>query len=137
MFGENIPPTRRDRKALPMNCPHCKSHNLDNRNYCGFCGAQLGHYCRLCGFRNQLSDRFCGGCGTTLTEGASQAPGQVSAEPTVQPPSRQPEPPAAIPSPVDQGLSELLDIAATAQEEPEEKPDAKVTQDDIDSLFGN
>lgn len=136
MFGETMAGLATGRRTLEMNCTHCRSPNLENRNYCGNCGAQLGHYCSLCGFRNHLSDRYCGGCGVAIAEGAQEQPRQPQATFQQQIPLPQVEP-QQMTSPVDQGLCELLDIAASAQEEPEEKPDSKVTQDDIDSLFGN
>jgi hypothetical protein len=35
-----------------------------------------------------------------------------------------------------EGVSELIELARQSQKEPEEQADVKVTQDDIDSLFG-
>jgi len=55
-----------------MKCPKCDSDNLDNRKFCGKCGAKLSKICAQCGFENLPTDIFCGDCGTQL--GDSEAP---------------------------------------------------------------
>ena len=109
-----------------MNCPSCKHSNAFERNYCGACGAPLARYCALCGFRNLLADRFCGGCGASLEDGARPA--------TVEPLT-----PAAlrVPATPSDDLAELLEAARDQAAAPPDDGAARVSQDDIDSLFGD
>ena len=111
-----------------MNCTSCKHPNALERNYCGACGAPLARYCALCGFRNLLTDRFCGGCGVSLEEGARPAPAEPlgGTAPTASA--------AATPS---DDLAELLEAARDQAAAPPDDGTARVSQDDIDSLFGD
>lgn len=110
-----------------MNCPSCKHPNLAERNYCGGCGVSLARYCTLCGFRNLLADRFCGGCGASL-EGA--------ARPTPAEPVAAAARPSA-PGGAGDDLAELLEAAREQAAAPVDDGAARVSQDDIDSLFGD
>jgi hypothetical protein len=109
-----------------MNCPICKQPNAEQRNYCGGCGAALARYCSHCGFRNQRGDRFCGGCGASLdagSEASATSPGAASPVPASLPPA-------------DGDLAELLAAAREGAAPAPEDLSAKVSQDDIDALFG-
>lgn len=50
-----------------MICPRCHTQNTTGRYYCASCGYRLPHACVQCSFLNDPSDRFCGGCGTSLS----------------------------------------------------------------------
>jgi len=117
-----------------MNCPQCKHPGADNRNYCGACGNPLVQYCRPCGFRNLLADRYCGGCGSPLADDLphpESRPGNARpAAPVVPPPA--PETGVAM-----AGMSDLLEAARETEAVDQEDADVKVSQDDIDSLFGD
>lgn len=113
-----------------MSCPKCKQSNQPERNYCGKCGTPLMQYCRLCGFRNQAADMYCGGCGGGLT-GESRPCGQ-SVDSFME------EGTSAIPEFAENSaLAELLEVAQRGAEVQEESQEIKVSQDDIDSLFGD
>lgn len=115
-------------------CPACKSPNLDARSFCGACGASIARFCGSCGFKNLLPDLFCGGCGTPLTHGAQERPVHPQVQPTLfaAPPTSE-----AAPSNLPLGAEdELLAIACESAAAPVEPEDTKVSQDDIDSLFG-
>ena len=113
-----------------MNCTLCEHPNDTERNYCGACGGPLARYCRHCGFRNSALDRFCGGCGAALSE--------VAARQTTQ--GRSPNPPPEVPepahAPTDSAVAELLEAAREGAEQEPEDSDTRVSQNDIDSLFG-
>lgn len=119
-----------------MNCPFCTHPGADNRNYCGACGGLLVQYCRLCGTRNLAADHYCGGCGNPLATDGGQPP--------ARPPSALPRA-APVPAPAAKpvipatgaGLADLLDAARETEQRDQEPLDVKVSQDDIDSLFGD
>ena len=119
-----------------MNCPHCKHPGADGRNYCGACGNPLVQYCRLCGFRNLLADRYCGGCGSPLADDLlhlESRPGNARpAAPVVPSPAPAPETGPAM-----AGMSDLLEAARETEAVEQGDADVKVSQDDIDSLFGD
>ncbi len=110
-----------------MNCPNCKQPNGVDRNYCGACGTALTQYCRACGFRNSTADGFCGGCGLGLSD-----PVRARLHP---PASVSPDASAASESNPD--LAELLEAAREEVPQQEEDASARVTQNDIDELFGD
>ncbi|NOY44544.1 MAG: zinc ribbon domain-containing protein [Deltaproteobacteria bacterium] len=110
-----------------MNCPRCRHVNALERNFCGGCGLPLASFCPRCGFRNLTTDRFCGGCGSALERGARAA--AASSEPAGSP----------VPEAATMGgsaLDELLQAAQEAADAEAEPEDLKVSQDDIDALFG-
>ena len=111
-----------------MTCPTCKQPNAPDRNYCGGCGAPLAHYCALCGFRNVAADRFCGGCGSSLGAAAGDASTALRPAATSS---------AAADPAADSDLAELLAAAREPQATRPEDLSARVSQDDIDSLFGD
>lgn len=116
-----------------MNCPSCKQPNAGDRNYCGECGAPLARHCTCCGFRNLTTDRYCGGCGSSLS------PAEFSARP-LRPSgvaNAPPSGPSAVSPPGDDDLAELLAAAKEGAEPPPEDPGVRVSQGDIDSLFGD
>ena len=105
-----------------MNCPSCRHVNAPDRNFCGACGAPLAAYCSCCGFRNRAADRYCGGCGRALGEAAAVEESAVA---------------AGGPAPPQDELGELLVAAQEAVVGGAEGEDVRVTQDDIDQLFGD
>ncbi len=119
-----------------MTCPDCRHPNGPERNYCGACGAPLTRACDRCGFRNGVADRYCGGCGSALGEGAR--PPVAEAAPR-RPGARPPPPPAGEDGgAADPLTAELLAVAAEAQRQPTPgETDPRVSQDDIDLLFGD
>ncbi|MBI5014299.1 MAG: zinc ribbon domain-containing protein [Deltaproteobacteria bacterium] len=114
-----------------MNCPSCKHPCTAERNYCGSCGSPLARYCSLCGFRNLAADRFCGGCGSPL--GAEARP----PAPPPMPGAAGGLPDSAGPAAIDSDLDELLAAAQEPAEARADEASVRVSQDDIDSLFGD
>ncbi|MBV9290520.1 MAG: zinc-ribbon domain-containing protein, partial [Hyphomicrobiales bacterium] len=45
-----------------MRCSRCQTENRESRKFCASCGAALARACE-CGYVNDPTDRFCGGCG--------------------------------------------------------------------------
>jgi len=113
-----------------MNCVACKQPNAPERNYCGGCGTPLARYCSLCGFRNGVADRFCGGCGTDL---GALSRGVTPRKETAPVP---PEPNGGAPGAGPADMAALLEAAQESAEADPHEADVKVSQDDIDSLFG-
>ena len=103
-----------------MTCPACDQPNHPERNFCAACGAALARYCPRCGFRNGAADRYCGGCGVATGDDAVRAPAG--------------EPPPAPPG-ADPAVAELL-AAAREVSDADQGGDVQVSQDDIDTLFG-
>ena len=52
--------------GVPMRCSKCGSDNLTSKKFCGDCGTPLTNHCPKCGAENPPSKRFCGDCGTAL-----------------------------------------------------------------------
>ena len=46
-----------------MECPRCRTVNLDGARFCGRCGSSLTEVCPSCGSSNPRGMRFCGECG--------------------------------------------------------------------------
>jgi class 3 adenylate cyclase/tetratricopeptide (TPR) repeat protein len=57
-----------------MQCHGCQAENRDGRRFCAKCGAALPLPCVACGFANDHTDAFCGGCGVRLTGPDRPAP---------------------------------------------------------------
>ncbi len=112
-----------------MNCVSCGHENLLDRNFCGACGTCLARYCPRCGFRNQASDKYCGGCGVKFVAGAARGAGDKA-----PPVSEEKKAAGALPS---SDLADLLEAAREGAEAVQDEQDAKVSQDDIDALFGD
>lgn len=114
-----------------MNCPGCDRPNQPDRRYCGGCGASLRANCPSCAFGNEPADRFCGGCGAPLaaTAEARRAPPAPLAD-------GHPEPARAGGG----GLLSANEVGALLRERdapPAPAPlPARVTQEDLDRLFG-
>lgn len=51
-----------------MLCLTCNTDNAPQRLYCSKCGSKLNAIRHICGFVNQESDIYCGGCGIQLKE---------------------------------------------------------------------
>jgi len=49
-----------------MRCSNCKSENPVGKKFCGDCGTALTNLCPKCGADNPAGKRFCGECGTAL-----------------------------------------------------------------------
>ena len=47
--------------------------NSERRKFCSDCGSLIVSFCKKCGFNNLASDKYCGGCGASLTAGADAA----------------------------------------------------------------
>jgi class 3 adenylate cyclase/tetratricopeptide (TPR) repeat protein len=48
-----------------MRCSRCQTENREGRKFCSSCGGALARACN-CGYVNDPTDRFCGGCGRPL-----------------------------------------------------------------------
>ncbi len=98
-------------------CPRCDRANSAKRRYCGECGHFLAPACRRCDFANDADDQFCGGCGGDLIGHVAVAGAGGSAMPLE--------------------LRELFSVpVTTASSSVVELPEAGVSQDDLDRLFG-
>jgi len=53
-----------------MQCPGCSFENPTEMKFCGRCGTQLSNRCPQCDFENPPGFQFCGQCGTSLTDKA-------------------------------------------------------------------
>ncbi|HKV56229.1 MAG TPA: adenylate/guanylate cyclase domain-containing protein [Candidatus Binataceae bacterium] len=61
-----------------MRCPSCQAENPDAIKFCGACGTPLTNRCAKCGFANPPGFKFCGECGAALSE--SQVASEALAE---------------------------------------------------------
>jgi class 3 adenylate cyclase/predicted ATPase len=59
------------------------AENAATRRYCAQCGLLLPSPCPACGFENEPTARFCGGCGNPVGEVAVAAPTIVPASPRI------------------------------------------------------
>lgn len=50
-----------------MRCPDCNFDNPEGIRFCGYCGTPLSNICPSCSHSNPLEFRFCGNCGVPLT----------------------------------------------------------------------
>ena len=50
-----------------MRCSKCGSENPDDKRFCGDCGSALTNRCPKCGADNAPGKRFCGDCGAALS----------------------------------------------------------------------
>jgi class 3 adenylate cyclase len=55
-----------------MRCSRCQTQNREGRKFCSSCGGALARACK-CGYVNDPTDRFCGGCGRPLESEAEAA----------------------------------------------------------------
>ncbi len=64
-----------------MRCPTCGTENPASKKFCGDCGSPLSNRCPKCGADSPLDKRFCGDCGTALPANSSTpAPDAATAE---------------------------------------------------------
>ncbi len=63
-----------------MKCPRCEFDNPEGMNFCGACGAALGHCCGKCGKDNPATFQFCGNCGAALSESVPAPAAQLADE---------------------------------------------------------
>ncbi len=149
-----------------MNCMQCSRENDDRRRYCGDCGSSLRQVCGGCAFANEARDHYCGGCGAELVAAAHApraarpmarpiAPAPIAPAPLPAPVAVAPAPEPRPQEPAEPAVSsktprisqeiEVVDAAEIAQlledaDEPENEvalPQGRVTQDDLDRLFGD
>ncbi|HBG93565.1 MAG: hypothetical protein A3J81_04155 [Nitrospirae bacterium RIFOXYB2_FULL_43_5] len=52
---------------MTLICLKCKAENPDRRKFCRECGALIANFCRKCGFHNSFGDKYCGGCGLSMS----------------------------------------------------------------------
>ncbi|HUO47163.1 MAG TPA: adenylate/guanylate cyclase domain-containing protein [Acidimicrobiia bacterium] len=57
-----------------MDCPNCGTHNPETNRFCGGCGTTLEIACGNCGGTNPPGMKFCGQCGTPLGSLPSERP---------------------------------------------------------------
>jgi len=105
-----------------MDCPNCHSANEGNRRFCRECGAPLGNLCKRCNHLGPLEDKFCANCGNSLA---------VNSQERLFSPPEQPDKPRQY-SPEE--IQDLLSLRKVARQE--EAASAKVSQSDVDSIFG-
>jgi class 3 adenylate cyclase len=55
-----------------MLCSRCQTENREGRKFCSSCGGALARACK-CGYVDDPTDRFCGGCGRPLEREAEAA----------------------------------------------------------------
>jgi class 3 adenylate cyclase/tetratricopeptide (TPR) repeat protein len=67
-------------------CERCGGENPAGQRFCGACGSALSQGCAACGAVNPAGQRFCGGCGAALGPAAVAAPAASAApaEPTAE-----------------------------------------------------
>jgi len=105
-----------------MECANCRTVNEEGRKFCRQCGAALGSYCPRCKSVGPYGDDFCGVCGNAL--------GPNSQEHLFSP-TEHPDRPKQY---TREEVEDLLSLRRTIREE--EESSAKVTQSDVDSIFG-
>ena len=66
---------------MPMVCPNCGVENPPGSRFCGSCGSALSQTCPACGAANDPSMRFCTQCGTALS---GDVPAPAVAAPSVR-----------------------------------------------------
>ncbi|PKB64319.1 MAG: hypothetical protein BZY80_03250 [SAR202 cluster bacterium Io17-Chloro-G2] len=66
-----------------MTCPQCGQENSPEMRFCGACGSALSNSCPSCGFDNPPAFKFCGQCGTLLSVGSGGSNPTSDAPPAV------------------------------------------------------
>src|SRR6516225_5525279 len=68
-----------------MRCSNCGSENPTGKRFCGDCGTPLTNRCPKCSLENPPGQRFCGDCGTLLSAGitTAQSAGSPSSTPDI------------------------------------------------------
>jgi class 3 adenylate cyclase len=54
-----------------MICANCGHENAPGQKFCGECGSTLSNACPSCGTVNSSGQKFCGECGSALSAGAA------------------------------------------------------------------
>ena len=63
-----------------MHCPSCIARKRgDKTRFCAECGSPLPSPCPACGFENEPTAKFCGGCGKPIGETAAPTPAAAPA----------------------------------------------------------
>jgi hypothetical protein len=57
-----------------IQCNVCSTPNEGLRRFCRECGSLMVCCCRQCGFANMPADKYCGGCGMSLTDMVPDSP---------------------------------------------------------------
>jgi class 3 adenylate cyclase/tetratricopeptide (TPR) repeat protein len=57
-----------------VTCAHCGASNPAGQRFCGSCGTALSQTCASCGATSPGGQRFCGDCGRPLLAGAAASP---------------------------------------------------------------
>ena len=68
-----------------MICSGCGSDNPEDMRFCGQCGTALTNHCPNCGFDNPPGFKFCGECGTPLSAEKSAPGASVRLKPAPAP----------------------------------------------------
>jgi hypothetical protein len=131
-----------------MDCDRCQAPNRAERRFCGACGVRLWEPCPRCAFPNERSASFCGGCGDRCCVDAevrqpAPAPQQLMQTQSSSSSSSKPLSLAApLPAASAAASAEVVPAALLAQMKAARPPGtkvqeekAKVTQDEIESLF--
>jgi len=50
-----------------ITCGKCSASNSERRKFCSECGSLIVSFCKKCGFTNQVTNKYYGGCGVSLT----------------------------------------------------------------------
>jgi class 3 adenylate cyclase/tetratricopeptide (TPR) repeat protein len=56
-----------------MQCQSCDFDNPEGLKFCGKCGTKLSNHCQQCGFENPSGFQFCGECGAPLIRQAQSS----------------------------------------------------------------
>lgn len=67
--------------AQMITCGQCSAVNSERRKFCSECGSLIVSFCKKCGFNNLVTDKYCGGCGVSLTARAEAASEDTREEP--------------------------------------------------------
>ncbi len=109
-----------------MKCGGCQAINREERHFCRRCGNRLQLHCPRCGFSNEISDRYCGGCGAVVheTSAHSQAVPKAAASHAAVKQSSLPQ----------DFLEDLMKEDQSGPSEDAGKPKHSITQDEIDRM---
>ena len=106
-----------------MICLQCNNDNPRSALECITCGTKLSVVRCKCSYLNSLMDQFCGGCGKQLIK-ATALKRMQKFETHIN----------TIPHFTEQELMTIIEIQQQMTQA--EHPENKVTQNDIDQLFG-
>lgn len=121
---------RKDLREYSMDCLKCFTENSDGRRFCRECGSLIVSCCQRCGFNNSLTDKYCGGCGISLSDAESATEKDVFPSQTYAMSSGKYSA---------EDISELMKEQSQPAEKKEKKIISKkaetVSQDMLDSIF--